>query len=369
MTTYRDSGVDIASGDRASRIAAAHAAATFAGRKGRIGEPLEEEDGYAGFLDMGTYYLVQTDDSTGTKIDLAFDAGRFDTLGYDLLAMVADDAVCTGAEVLSVSNCLDIPKVDEKLVDRLLAGLSKACREQRIVIPSGEIAEVPGVVARGVWAATAVGIVEKEKVLKPETIAAGDAVIALRSAVARSNGFSLIRKILKDAFGEEWFNRPWKNGTSRPAMKSASAASGISWGEIFLTPSIVYHDAVLAVTGRYGEKRAVPVKALAHITGGGIPGKLRRILRKSRTGARLGNLFPPHDALRDLITLGNVPAEEAYRTWNMGQGMLAVTSPGDAERTVAILKKKGIEARIAGEITADRAIRITAYDGSALEFA
>jgi phosphoribosylformylglycinamidine cyclo-ligase len=146
MTTYKDSGVDVAAGDKASKSAYDAAASTFASRKGMIGCPVYEEGGYAGMLDMGEYYLVMTDDGTGTKIDVALAAGNCKTLGSDLLAMVTDDAVCTGAEVIAVSNTIDIAKVDPKIIADLMHGLSDACTKQKIVIPAGEIAEVPGAV-------------------------------------------------------------------------------------------------------------------------------------------------------------------------------------------------------------------------------
>ena len=353
MTSYKDSGVDIQAGDAASKAAYAHATSTFASRKGMIGAPVEEEDGYAGFLDMGDYYLVQSDDSTGTKIDLADKMQKFDTLGYDLLAMVVDDAVCVGAEVISVSNCLDVPAIDPAMVDQLMSGLATACSEQKIVIPAGEIAEVPGAVERGVWSATSVGIVEKSKVIQPESIAEGDVIIALQSGVARSNGFSLIRKILTDAHGDNWHEVEWSNGTR--------------WGEILLTPSVVYHAAILALTGRYQETRAINVKGVAHITGGGIPSKLRRVLKKSGCGAQLTDLYSPHDALVDLIELGTVPTEEAYRTWNMGNGMLVIVNAADAENAVALLQEQNRNAKIAGTITKDSDIVISAWNGEELK--
>ena len=254
MTTYSESGVNIAEGDKASLKAYSHASSTFPSRKGMIGEPVLEKDGYAGFLDMGDYYLVQSDDSTGSKIDLAFEVGDLSTLGFDLTAMVADDAVCTGAEPISISNTLDVPKVDPKQIDELMSGLAKACSEQKIVIPAGEIAEVPGAVSQGVWSATVVGVVEKEKVLKPETIEAGDAIITLKSRVARSNGFSLIRKILKDNFGDNW--------------------AGEELSKTMLTPSIIYANAILKLIGRFKEESKINIKGFEHITGGGIPSKL-----------------------------------------------------------------------------------------------
>jgi len=354
MTTYADSGVDIEEGDKASHAAYTHAVATFPSRKGLIGEPIFEEGGFAGFLDMGDYYLVQSDDSTGSKIDIAFKAGKLDTLGFDLVAMVADDAVCTGAEPISISNTLDVPKIDAKQVDTLMSGLSKACQDQKIVVPAGEIAEVPGAVERGVWSATVVGIVEKDKILQPQTIEEGDVIISLRSAVARCNGFSLIRKILTDKFGESWTQEEWKDGKS--------------WGEIVITPSIIYSDALLKLLGRYKEERQVNIKGLAHITGGGIPSKLKRVLKKCGCGAKLSDLWSPHDSIKNLIELGNVPIEEAYKTWNMGNGMLVVVDEGDADKTIGALESEGMEAQRCGVITKERSIEISAYTGAELAF-
>lgn len=354
MTSYKDAGVDIEAGDNASKMAYAHATSTFLSRKGLIGEPVLEEDGYAGFLDMGDYYLVQSDDSTGTKIDLAYATGIFDTLGYDLLAMVCDDAVCTGAEVISVSNCLDVPHIDPAIIDNLMKGLSKACSEQKIVIPAGEIAEVPGAVSRGVWSATSIGIVGKDAVIDTGRIEAGDAIIALRSGVARSNGFSLIRNVLENQLGKNWYNQEW--------------SGGVSWGEILLTPSVIYHNAILRLTGRYQEKRTIDVKGVAHITGGGIPSKLRRVLKKSGLGADLHTLWQPHQALTDLIELGSIDTTEAYRTWNMGNGMLVIVKPEEVDASIALVQEEGIQARLAGVVTNNQTIKITAYDDRIIEY-
>lgn len=355
MTTYKDSGVDIREGDRASALAYAHAASTFASRKGRIGEPVFEKDGYGGFLDMGDYYLVISDDSTGSKIDLAFDVGKFDTLGFDLAAMVADDAVCTGAESIAISNTIDVPKIDTAVIDQLMKGFAKACTEQKIAVPAGEIAEVPGAVAKGVWSATVVGIVQKDRVLKPETIKPGDAIVALKDNVARSNGFSLLRKILADKFGPQWFRKEWKKGTS--------------WGEVLLTPSIIYSSAILSLIGRFNEPVKIPMKGLAHITGGGIPSKLKRVLKKSGLGAALTDLWPPHEALTDVIAIGKVPTKEAYCTWHMGSGMLVIVEEKHVKEALTLLKQQGIQAKHAGTVTEKPTIEIRAYDGKALSFA
>jgi phosphoribosylformylglycinamidine cyclo-ligase len=354
MTTYREAGVDVSAGDAASKAAYATAAKTFAARKGMVGEPVLEEGGYGGMLDLGKYYLVVTDDGTGTKSEIAFAAGSLKTLGSDLLAMVADDAVCTGAEVIAVSNTIDIAKVETHVIEELMEGLGEACHRQKIVIPAGEIAEVPGAVRSAVWSATAVGIVAKDRVIAPSGIAPGDVVIALRESGARCNGFSLIRKILTEHFGEQWHRQKLGGGTT--------------WAESVLAPSVVYHAAVLELIGRYGEARTVQVKGIAHITGGGIPSKLRRTLRASGTGAELLDLWGPASFLRDLTEMGDVRIEEAYRTWNMGNGMLIVVSAEDAERSVQMLSDQGVEARVAGTITKDPTIVVRTFDGSTLQF-
>lgn len=287
----------------------------------------------------GSYFLVQTSDGTGTKMELAQRLGVYESIGRDLLAMVADDAVCTGAEVLGVSNTLDVPKVDEALIDALLRGLALACTEQGIVITGGEIAEVPGSVSVPVWNATAVGIVEKNRVLRPETIIPGDSIIALRERGCRSNGFSLLRRILQEQRNDAIY------------------------GELLLQPSTIYHSALLKLLGKFGESRNIPIKGLAHITGGGIPAKLRRIVKKAGCGAELHDLWPAPGFLVDLLQMGEVAQEEAYQTFCMGNGMLVVLVPEEVERALIMLGEAGVEARVAGTVTRDPAIVIGTPEG------
>ena len=146
MVDYKKSGVDIQAGDKASKIAYNHAKSTFASRNGMIGEPVIDDGAFAGLFNMGNFYIVQCDDGVGTKMEIAERIGKFDTLGYDLLAMVVDDVVCMGAETISITNTLDTNKVDVAIIGDLMKGLAKACNEQKVVIPGGEIAEVGNVV-------------------------------------------------------------------------------------------------------------------------------------------------------------------------------------------------------------------------------
>lgn len=335
MATYKESGVDIDLGDKCSAIAYKAATGTFQGRKGMIGEPLLDEGGFTGALDMGDYYLVQNDDGVGTKIMIAEKINKFDTLGYDLVAMVADDAACVGAETISVSNTIDVDKLEESRIIGLMKGLGKAALEHKIVVPGGEIAELGNSLNGWVWNATAIGIVEKHKMIRGEGIVPGDKIIGLHSKNFRSNGFSLVRMILKNKFGENWYAEKYDEN--------------ITWGEKVLDPCIIYCSAIMDMHGRYKEESKVKLKGVVHVTGGGIPGNVMRVLKHSGVGAVLDNLPTPPEMMTKLMEIGNVAKEEAYRAWNMGIGMILVSN--DNEQIIEICKKRGIEAQVIGTVT------------------
>ena len=341
MSSYKNAGVDIKVGDEASKIAYEYAKSTFSSRKGMIGEPVTDEGSYAGLIDMGDYYLVQCDDGVGTKIEIAERIGKYDTLGYDLLAMVADDAVCLGAETISISNTIDTNKINAEVIEGLMKGLAKACIEQKVIIPGGEIAEVGKSVNGNIWNATAVGVLEKDKVITGENIKLGDKIIALREKGFRSNGFSLVRYILENKFGKDVY------------MKKSPF--GKSWGEMLLEPSKIYSAELLKILGRFGEKRKIDIKEISHITGGGIAGNFKRILKKKKLGAIFDNLFEPSKMVKEIQKLGNVSEEEAYKTWNMGNGMMLVVAPDNVN---FVLQNLDVGAKVVGEITEEQKIII-----------
>ncbi|MFC1656223.1 phosphoribosylformylglycinamidine cyclo-ligase [Patescibacteria group bacterium] len=342
MATYKEAGVDIEMGDECSRIAYEAAKATFPVREGMIGAPVIMEGGFSGAMDFGDFYLVQNDDGIGTKMVIAQQIGKFDTMGYDLLGTVADDAICVGAEVVSMSNTMDVEKVDKETIGELMEGLKNACIEQKIVIPGGEIAELGTMVKGNVWNSTAIGIVEKEKFITGNDVQAGDELIGLGSNVFRSNGFTLVRHILHEKFGDNWFNEPFGDGQS--------------WGEVVLAPTKIYHNCVLDMVGRYKQPRAVDIKAIAHITGGGLPGNVVRILKGKNLGARMENLPEPHEAVLKVKEFGNVSDEEAYKTWNMGIGMVIVSNEFGKIKEIA--DKHGVEAYKIGNITDEPGISV-----------
>lgn len=329
-------------GNECSKIAYQAAKETFEARKGMIGEPVVMEDGFSGALDFGDFYIVQNDDGVGTKIAIARLVNKYDTLGYDLVGMVADDAVCIGAEVVSISNTIDVEKVEKEVISQMMEGLKKACKEQKIVIPGGEIAELGTMIKGYVWNATAIGIVEKHKFITGDNIEAGDKIIGLESNVFRSNGFSLIRYILAEKYGENWYNEPFNDHDT--------------WGEIVLKPTKIYHNTILEMTGRYKEPRKVDIKAIAHITGGGLPDNISRILERKNLGARLDNLPEPHEAVTRLCKIGNVSDETAYRTWNMGVGMVLVSNEFHDIRKIC--SKHNVKAHVIGEIIKEPSIYI-----------
>lgn len=344
MSTYEQAGVNIELGDQSSRAAYAAAKATFVARKGMIGEPLMQDGGFAGVLDMGDHYLVMGDDGVGTKMDAAIKADIFEYLGEDLLAMVIDDAICIGAEVIAITNTIDVNKVDPQQIEKMMEGLKNACLKQKVTVAGGEIAELGESVKDMVWNATAMGIVEKEKLITGKKIQVGDKIISLKSNLFRSNGFTLVRYILQNHFGENWHLEKFEDGRT--------------WGEIVMTPSKLYHHAVLELIGRHGVERKVDVHGIAHITGGGIAGNLNRILKVNQLGANLTDLWAPQEAMLQIQKFGNVEDREAYKTWNMGNGMMLIVSEDDLEKSLEILTQNNLEAKVCGEVVAEPKIRI-----------
>jgi phosphoribosylformylglycinamidine cyclo-ligase len=340
MTTYKQSGVDIKAGDKSSAIAYAAAKTTFASRKGLFGKPVNLEGGFSGAIDLGKFYLVTNSDGVGSKIQIAEALKKYDTIGYDLLAMVADDAVCIGAETLTITNIIDTNKVNYKIIEPLMKGLVKACKEQHVIIPGGEIAELPDILNSNYWNASAVGIVEKRKLITSSKVKPGDKIIGLKSHGFRSNGFSLIRYILKKKYGANWHKKKYTGNKT--------------WGQAVLTPSLIYSNAILELLGRYGKPRKANIKAIAHVTGGGLPGNIKRVLGKY--GANLNNLPRPHKMMLDLQELGKVSTKEAYKTWNMGVGMILVSN--DFKKIEPVLKKHKIGAQVIGEVVKEGKIQI-----------
>lgn len=344
VTRAASGGVDIDLGNKCSAIAYGWAKRTFSNRAGTEGMPLQGLDGlFANVVECGGHKLAMAADGIGTKVEVAERVGDFSTLGFDLMAMIVDDLVCVGAEPMTLTNTLDVDVLDERVVDDLMRGLHDAAKVASVAIVGGEIAELGrriGGWGSGMhfnWCASGVGLV-RDQIINGRDIVPGDAVIALRSDGFRSNGFSLLRRVLTDRFGDDWH--------------LATTEEGRSWGRVALTPARIYAPLIRTL-----RQSGIPLKGIVHVTGGGIGDNLTRILKVARCGAHLPSLFAPHDFMREAQELGNVDEEVAYRNWNMGNGMLLVVPAAQANTTVRVAAGANYFAQIAGEVNSGPDLR------------
>jgi len=351
-----DSGLDLDRQDRASTIAFEWARRTFGNRAGGSGLPVLGTGGFfANLMDFAGTTIAMTSDGIGTKVELAERTGVYHTLGFDLMAMVVDDLAAAGCEPVNVTNILDVDAADAAVVDDLMRGLHDAAAVARVAVVGGEIAELGdriggwGTGMHFNWCATAIGVLPPgREPLDGRRVEPGDVVVALRSDGFRSNGFSLVRRVMAAAFGPDWHQEPFGDGT---------------WGRVLLTPSRIY--APLVVDLLHAE---VDLTGAAHVTGGGVPRNLARLLRASGLGADLDALFPPHPFMGELMRVGQIPAEQAYRLWNMGNGMLLTMPPEGVDACLEAAATRGDPARVAGRVTTDPVIELRTGEGEELAF-
>ena len=366
-------GYSIEEGNNASRNAYEWAQKTFVTRAGKPGEPARDlAGGFSNEIRFGNERLGIGSDGIGTKIEVAERLDRYDTLGYDLIAMVADDLIVAGFVPTNLSNIIDVNTLDYAVVDELMRGLHDAAQFSQVAVTGGEIAELgnriggyPGARMNFNWCSTAVGVLHPslERPLSGANVRAGQAVVALHSPSFRSNGYSLARRALTKAFGEKWHEAPFGESKSKneevkvagqndpeneklTANSSQLTAQPKTWGDVMLAPSLIYSPGVAAVLDA-----GLPLHAAAHITGGGIADNFKRVL-KNGVGAELDNLFAPLPAMQQLAELAGITPTEAYLYWNMGNGMLLVTDEAQAEAVAENLRASGYQAQVAGRITA-----------------
>lgn len=333
--SYRQAGVDIAAGDAAvARIAPLAASTARPEVLGSIG-------GFGGrfALDLGRHrrpVLVATTDGVGTKLQVARAAGRLDTIGLDLVAMCVDDLVCVGAEPLFLLDYLAVGRLDPGQVEQVVTGIAAGCRQAGCALLGGETAEHPGGLAAEDMdvAGFAVGVVEADAQLGPALVRAGDVLLGLASPGLRSNGYSLARRVLLD-------------GEDRPLDGPAWPGAPRSLGDELLLPSVIYAPAVLAALRAVGVSG---VHAAAHVTGGGIPGNLARVL-PAGTGAdvELGR-WPVPRIFDEIRKAGPVADEEMADVFNLGVGMILVVDPSAADEVAAALAEVGHGATRLGSV-------------------
>jgi phosphoribosylformylglycinamidine cyclo-ligase len=327
--TYRDAGVDIDEGDRLVELIKPHARPTLRP------EVLAGIGGFGGLfaLDVKKYrepVLVSGTDGVGTKLKVAFAAGRHDTIGIDLVAMCVNDVAVVGAEPLFFLDYFATGKLSAEQGAEVVKGIAEGCRQAGCTLIGGETAELPGFYAQGEYdlAGFAVGCVERARIVDGKAVVPGDAVVGVASTGLHSNGYSLARRALERL----------------PLDGRPEALGGRTVADALLEPTRIYAKDVLALL------QAVPVKAFSHVTGGGLPGNVPRTLPDG-TRAVLHEGRWPRPAVFDLVEReGQVPRDEMYRTFNMGLGLVAVVAPGDADRTIATLAARGLDAWVVGEI-------------------
>lgn len=334
--SYRQAGVDIAAGEAAvARIAPLAASTARPEVLGGIG-------GFGGrfALPPGRYrqpVLVATTDGVGTKLQVARAVGRFDTIGVDLVAMCVDDLVCVGAEPLFLLDYLAVGRLDPDQVEQVVTGIAAGCRQAGCALLGGEMAEHPGGLPEGDLdvAGFAVGVVEADAQLGPALVRSGDVLVGLASPGLRSNGYSLARRVLLQ-------------GGDRPLDGPAWPGAPRTLGEELLLPSVVYAPAVLAALRAAGTGG---VHAAAHITGGGIPGNLGRVL-PAGTGAEVevGRWDVPR-IFDEIRRAGPVADDEMTDVFNLGLGMVLVVAEEAVDRVLAVVAGAGHGAGVVGRVT------------------
>jgi phosphoribosylformylglycinamidine cyclo-ligase len=344
-TAYADSGVNIDAGNalveaikplvRATRRPGADAEI---GGFGAIFDPRA-----AGYRDP---VLVAATDGVGTKLRVAIDTGILDTIGIDLVAMSVNDLVVQGAEPLIFLDYFATSRLEPASAARIVAGIAEGCRLAGAALIGGETAEMPGIYAGKDFdlAGFSVGAVERDAVLPRPDVAAGDVILGLASSGVHSNGFSLVRKLVADSgLG---YGQPSPFDTAR------------TLGEALLTPTRIYVKPLLKAIRATGA-----IKAMAHITGGGITENLPRVLPETATARIDLSALPPVAVFGWLARLGGIAEAEMLRTFNCGVGMVAVVAAGAADAVVANLRASGETVAVIGRIE-PRGDAAVVYDGT-----
>ncbi|MEM8878747.1 MAG: phosphoribosylformylglycinamidine cyclo-ligase [Pseudomonadota bacterium] len=336
--TYADSGVDIDRGNAfVDAIKPLVAATRRTGADSTIG-------GFGGVFDLKPLgyrdpLLVAANDGVGTKLKIAIDTGKHDTIGIDLVAMCVNDLIVQGAEPLFFLDYLATARLDPAVGAQVVAGIAEGCKQAGCALIGGETAEMPGLYAADDYdlAGFAVGAVERDALLPRADIKPGDVLIGLPSDGVHSNGFSLVRKIVEQT-GMHW---------DAPCPFGDDEFAGATLGEALLTPTRIYVKTVLAAL----REHPGAIKGLAHITGGGLPENLPRILPEG-CGAEINLANIPYlPVFGWLQREGGIAQDEMLRTFNCGVGMVLVVAPEDAEKLVTMTSNAANKVVIIGMVS------------------
>lgn len=337
--SYKKAGVDIEAGYEAVKRMSSHVERTM--RKEVLG-------GLGGFgatfdlsqLNMKAPVLVSGTDGVGTKLKLAIDYNKHDTIGIDAVAMCVNDILTTGAEPLYFLDYIATNKVVPEVIEQIVKGISDGCVETNTALIGGETAEMGEMYHEGEYdvAGFAVGAVEKEDYIDGSQVDKGDVIIGLASNGIHSNGYSLVRRLV----------------TESGIDVHETFADEKSYLDVLLTPTALYVSPVLEV------KKSVKIKAMTHITGGGFYENIPRALPKGKTAVVNTNAFPTPAIFDWLQQQGKIDTDEMYHIFNMGIGFTLIVAPEDEAQVHEILKNANVDAYTIGHITEEsEAIRLT----------
>jgi phosphoribosylformylglycinamidine cyclo-ligase len=332
--TYAKSGVDVAAGEEAVERIKARMRSTFRP------EVLGDVGGFGGLFafDPGRWrqpVLVSSTDGVGTKAVVAWQTGRFGTIGIDLVAMGVDDVVTHGAEPLFFLDYVAVGRLDPHQMEQIVGGVVEGCHTAGCALIAGEMAEHAGIMEPGHFdlAGFAVGVVERDRLVTGDRVRAGDRLVGLVSPGLRCNGYSLARRILLELAG-------------RPLDGPAWEGAHHSLADELLRPSVIYAPAIVALC------RSVEVGALAHVTGGGLPANLARVLPRGCDAVIERGSWDVPPIFAEIQRVGEVTDDEMARVFNLGIGMVAVVRPGDRFKTHDVLRSCGVESIDLGEVVA-----------------
>jgi len=330
---YRAAGVDTAEGARAVEAIRSHVRGTYRP------EVIGDIGGFGGLFsaarlkDMADPVLVSGTDGVGTKLKLAQLLDRHDTVGIDLVAMCANDILVSGAEPLFFLDYVAVGKLDSARMERIVAGIAEGCTQAGCALVGGEMAEHPGTMDPHDYdlSGFCVGAVDRPKMITGETIAPGDVILGLASSGLHSNGFSLVRKVLVEGREDE---------LALPRVD----LGGASLGELLLTPTRIYARSILATIA------GVPVKGMAHITGGGITENLDRVLPTTCDARVVRGSWKVPTVFGLVQDAAGIDDEAMYRTFNMGVGFALVLDAAHAPAAAVALRAAGETVAEIGEI-------------------
>ena len=337
--SYSDAGVNLEAGYEVVRRIKRHVASTARpGMMGGIGA-------FGGMFDLGALrivdpVLVSGTDGVGTKLKIAFEMDRHDTIGIDAVAMCVNDVLAQGAEPLFFLDYVAVGRNEPQKIEAIVAGVAEGCRQAGCALIGGETAEMPGMYAGGEYdiAGFTCGVVERARLIDGSKVAVGDALVGIASSGVHSNGFSLVRKIVREA-GLDLSARYPELG--KPTL-----------GEVLLTPTRIYVRQVLALL------REIDVHGIGHITGGGFDENIPRILRPGQGVTVQEGSWEVLPVFRMLEQRGGVRHREMFNIFNMGIGMVLAVNPADAGRTVERLGELGERASVIGRVTDSEGVEI-----------